>query len=126
MELLNNFYQILNVEKRAGDNLLAHIKIDKSHAIFKGHFPNHPVTPGVCTLQIIKELSEKWAGTSLMLKTARNVKFMAIINPELNDLVQFELQFEAISNEEISVKSTVWMEEIPALKFSGLFQKLSL
>jgi 3-hydroxyacyl-[acyl-carrier-protein] dehydratase len=124
MELLNGFYEILNLDKPEQDKLVALVKIDKHHPIFKGHFPNHPVTPGVCTMQIIKELSENWANTNLMLKTARNVKFMAIINPELNDLVQFELQFENTNEDEISVKTTVLIEENPALKFSGLFQKI--
>src|SRR5690606_18032125 len=124
MELINNFYKILNLDESQSDKLMVLVKIDKLHPIFKGHFPNHPVTPGVCTMQIIKELTEKWAGKNLMLKTARNVKFMAIINPELNDEVQFELQFEPVNNDEISVKSTVLIEENTALKFSGLFQKL--
>jgi|SRR5690606_1434885 len=124
MELLNSFYKVLNFDESETDKLSALIKIDKFHPIFKGHFPNHPVTPGVCTMQIIKELSEKWSGKNLMLKTARNVKFMAIINPELNEDVQFELQFEQMNSDEISVKTNVLIEENPALKFSGVFQIL--
>lgn len=124
MELLNNFYKILNLDESQSDKLTALVKIDKFHSIFKGHFPNHPVTPGVCTMQIIKELCEHWSGKKLMLKTARNVKFMAIINPELNEDVQFEIQFEQNTQEELSVKTTVSIEDNPALKFSGLFQKI--
>lgn len=124
MELLNSFYKIINLDESQSHKLLALVKIDKLHPIFKGHFPNHPVTPGVCTMQIIKELSEKWLGKSLMLKTARNVKFMAIINPELNEDVEFELQLEQVNDNEFSVKSTVLIENNPALKFSGVFQKI--
>lgn len=124
MELINDFYKILNIDESESNKLSALVKIDKFHSIFKGHFPDHPVTPGVCTMQIIKELSEKWSGSDLMLKTARNVKFMAIINPELNEDVQFELQFEELNSEELSVKSTVSIEDNPALKFSGVFQKI--
>lgn len=124
MELFNSFYKIINLDESQSDKLIALVKIDKLHPIFKGHFPNHPVTPGVCTMQIIKELSEKWSDKKLMLKTARNVKFMAIINPELNENVQFEIQFEQFRDEELSVKSTVSIDENPALKFSGVFQKI--
>lgn len=124
MELLNSFYKIINLDESQSDKLLALVKINKFHPIFKGHFPNHPVTPGVCTMQIIKELSEKWAGKNLMLKTARNVKFMAIINPELNEDVHFELQLEKVNENEFSVKTTVSIEDNPALKFSGIFQKI--
>lgn len=124
MQLLDSFYKILELDESQKDKILALIKIEKLHPIFSGHFPNHPVTPGVCTMQIIKELSEKWSGGKLMLKTARNVKFMAIINPEVNDEVKFDLQFEQMNPDEISVKSTVTIEDNPALKFSGLFQKV--
>lgn len=123
MKLLNDFYTIQEFNKTE-TGVSAGIKINKEHSIFEGHFPNQPVTPGVCTMQIIKELSEKWSGEKLMLKTARNVKFMAIINPELNEKVQFEIQFEQIEDDELSVKSTVSIDENPALKFSGSFQKI--
>ena len=93
MKLLNDFYSILNSEN-VENGISVLVKINKAHEIFKGHFPNHPVTPGVCTMQIIKELSENHLGEKLMLKTARNVKFMAIINPEENEDVRFDLSFE--------------------------------
>ena len=120
MKLLNDFYTLLESQETE-NGISVWVKIDKGHAIFKGHFPNHPVTPGVCTIQIIKELSEKHFGKELMLKTARNVKFMAIINPEENDEARFDLSFETVENGEISVKATVMMSENPALKFGGNF-----
>ncbi len=120
MKLLNDFYITLESQKTE-DGISVWVKINKDHSIFKGHFPNHPVTPGVCTIQIIKELSEKHFGKEFMLKTARNVKFMAIINPEENDEARFDLSFEMVENGEISVKATVMMNENPALKFGGNF-----
>ncbi len=123
MKLLNDFYTILDSNPtETGISVL--VKIDKEHSIFEGHFPNHPVTPGVCTMQIIKELSEHHFGKELMLKTARNVKFMAIINPKENDEVKFDLSFEPIGEGEISIKATVLLDENPALKFGGNFKEI--
>lgn len=123
MKLLNDFYSILDF-KSTENGISVLVKIDKEHSIFEGHFPNHPVTPGVCTMQIIKELSEKHFGKELMLKTARNVKFMAIINPEENEEVRFDLSFEPLGKGEISIKATVLMDENPALKFGGNFKEI--
>ena len=121
--LLNDFYKVL--ETQVSENgISVWVKIDKKHSIFEGHFPNHPVTPGVCTMQIIKELSENHLGKNLMLKTARNVKFMAIINPEENDEVRFDLTFDSNDSEEISVRATVSIDENPALKFGGSFKEI--
>lgn len=121
MKLLNSFYKILET-KTTENGISVMVKIDKEHSIFEGHFPNHPVTPGVCTMQIIKELSEEHLGKSLMLKMARNVKFMAIINPQHNEDVRFDLAFEEAENGDLSVKSTVLIDENPALKFGGVYK----
>lgn len=123
MKLLNNFYKIL--ESNSTENgLSVLVKIDKEHSIFEGHFPNHPVTPGVCTMQIIKELSEQHLGKSLMLKMARNVKFMAIINPQQNEDVRFDLAIEQVEDGDYSIKSTVLIDENPALKFGGVYKTI--
>lgn len=123
MKLLNDFYTILDSNStETGISVL--VKIDKEHSIFDGHFPNHPVTPGVCTMQIIKELSENHLEKNLLLKTARNVKFMAIINPEENEEVRFDLSFEPVEEGEISIKAMVLMDENPALKFGGNFKEI--
>lgn len=123
MKLLNDFYSILNSET-SENGISVLVKINKAHEIFKGHFPNHPVTPGVCTLQIIKELSENHLEANLLLKTARNVKFMAIINPEKNEDVRFDLSFENSEPDEISIKATVSIDTNPALKFGGIYKKI--
>jgi 3-hydroxyacyl-[acyl-carrier-protein] dehydratase len=123
MSILKDFYEVENFESTEG-NVSALIRINKEHSVFKGHFPNHPVMPGVCSIQIIKELTEKHLGLELMLKAARNVKFMAIINPEENELVKFDLNVETVEQNEFSVRATVFINETPALKFGGNFTKI--
>src|SRR5690606_32054188 len=117
-------YTINEFQKLADDKALVSITINSGHQIFEGHFPGQPVTPGVCMMQIIKELGEKWSNKKLMLKTAKNVKFMAIINPEKNPKVQVELLFE--KNEQgLVIKSTASIDETIALKFSGIYKELN-
>ncbi len=122
MSLLQNFYSVDDFTTQ-DQKVSASISINKAHPIFRGHFPNHPVTPGVCMMQIIKELAEKWTNCKLVLKKARNVKFMAIINPENNPNIQVELDVEE-EDGLFSVKSTTSFEDTVALKFSGVFQKI--
>ncbi len=122
MSLLQDFYSVDDYAAN-GQTVSASISINRAHPIFTGHFPNQPVTPGVCMMQIIKELAEKWAQSKLVLKKARNIKFMAIINPENNPNIQVQLDVE---EEEglLSIKSTTSFEDTVALKFSGVFQKV--
>lgn len=122
MSLLHDFYSVgaFTVD---GQKVSASIAINGNHPVFNGHFPGNPVTPGVCMMQIIKELAEKWASCPLMLKNARNVKFMAIINPLLNPNIRIELDVEE-EDELLSIRSTTSFEDTLALKFSGVFQKV--
>ncbi|MCQ4141272.1 MULTISPECIES: 3-hydroxyacyl-ACP dehydratase [Chryseobacterium] len=122
--ILTDFYTLQSYEKTESGSFTAQISLNKDHDIFKGHFPGNPVTPGVCMMQIVKELTEEFTGSSLFLKTASNVKFMAIINPfETPDL---KIQLDITENEgDVKVKNTTSFGETIALKMSVNYQKLT-
>lgn len=121
--ILTNFYTLTSYEKAENGSFLAYIHLNKDHDIFKGHFPGNPVTPGVCMMQIIKELTEEFTGSKLFLKTASNIKFMAIINPfETPDL---KLQLDITEDgEDVKVKNVTSFGETIALKLSVSYKKI--
>ncbi len=102
----------------------ATLQLNKDHRVFEGHFPGNPVMPGVCMIQIIKELTEKALEKKLFLSVASNVKFMAIINPEKNGIIQLVLD---ITEEDaiVKVKNTTSFEDTVALKLSATFKIMS-
>ncbi|MBO0591066.1 3-hydroxyacyl-ACP dehydratase [Cellulophaga sp. E16_2] len=96
-KLLSGLYKLDNLtvlETKA----TAHITINKDHIVFKGHFPNNPVMPGVCMMQIIKEITEGIVDKKLFMQSASNIKFMAIINPF--NTPELELQLEITKTDE--------------------------
>ena len=103
------------------ETVTATIKLHKGHAIFKGHFPGNPVMPGVCMIQIIKELTEQAVAKELFLSTSSNIKFMAIINPDKNDTLVLTLNIIETENE-VKVKNTTTFEDTLALKLSATFK----
>ncbi|MEP7278535.1 MAG: 3-hydroxyacyl-ACP dehydratase, partial [Bacteroidota bacterium] len=66
--LAGSFYTIVSPVIEP-ENIRAILKINPDHAIFKGHFPGQPVVPGVCMMQIVKELMETGTGRRLRLQT---------------------------------------------------------
>lgn len=121
--LIKDFYTITEFE-RTGNELNAVIFLNKDHDIFKGHFPGNPVMPGVCMIQIIKELTEKAVKKELFLSVSTNIKFMAIINPEVNPTLKLNIILEE-NDGEVKIKNTLFFDETLALKMNATFKILA-
>ena len=70
------FYQLLRVEPR-GDSYRAEARLDPRHALYGGHFPGHPVTPGVGLLTILREAIGLALGHPVRFAAIRSCKFTA-------------------------------------------------
>ncbi|MDR3187633.1 MAG: beta-hydroxyacyl-ACP dehydratase [Prevotellaceae bacterium] len=64
------------------------IALNKEHFIYRAHFPGNPITPGVCIIQLCKELMELRVKKPLFLNKILNVKFLSVVNPTVYEVVQ--------------------------------------
>nr|WP_317630678.1 3-hydroxyacyl-ACP dehydratase [uncultured Flavobacterium sp.] len=119
--LFPTFYKVTNTQQIDDFKYKFEISLNPNHEIFKGHFPNNPVTPGVCMMQIIKELTQDICEVNLQLIQSNNIKFMALINPEINPDLVLELDITK-SETEVKVKNTTFFGETTALKLSSVYQ----
>jgi len=117
---IKNLYKIISSEKTES-GVFVKIHIDKDNPIFKGHFPENPIMPGVCMLQIIKEITEQAIGRKLRMRQANNVKFLSLINPEVNPNLTLDI---AITEEgdEVKVKNISSFENTVALKMGAIYK----
>jgi len=115
--LLNDFYTCQDVIRNDAD-FSAVIIFNAGHDIFKGHFPGHPVAPGVCMMEIVKELLQQQTGKKLMLHTAGNVKFLQLITPDSQPLLN--LQWKENENG-YSVNATFRSESSFLFKLDGKY-----
>ncbi|MWB93859.1 3-hydroxyacyl-ACP dehydratase [Flavobacterium sp. GA093] len=122
--VLKDFYKILSEEKISDSKYIFTILVNEKHDVFKGHFPGNPVMPGVCMIQIIKEISESIIKSSLLMQTLTNVKFMALINPEMTPELRLELDINTTEDDLIKVKNTTYFNDTVALKLSAVYKKL--
>lgn len=93
--LQNSFYTLKGEPEITPTSVQAAISLNADHAIFAGHFPGQPVVPGVCMLQIVKELLEWAVQQPVQLVSARNIKFLAVLTPEAHEMVRVQLNFES-------------------------------
>ncbi len=117
--LLQNFYTIHTLQQSEG-SLEASIEFNADHDIFKGHFPTIPVVPGVCMMQIVKELLEQTIAHHTQLTKAAHLKFLSVITPGNDTVVQVKLRY---SNTEsgIDVQAEILNTERTFFKFKGSF-----
>ena len=80
--LMNDLYTAV-IEESDSNSLLAIIKFNEQHNIFKGHFPSQPIVPGVCMVEIVKELLQQITSKTYMLGNATQVKFLQLVKPEM-------------------------------------------
>ena len=120
--LKDDFFTIteMNIE---GNSINAILKINENHAIFQGHFPEHPVVPGVCIFQMVKELAELSSIQELQLTKASEIKFLGVIDPNEKKTLQLSLNYEK-ENEGINVSASLLKETSVCFKFKGIFKAL--
>ena len=113
--LLDNFYTILSSESSDSTIWTIQIKLNPGHPVYQGHFPEHPVVPGVCLLQLIKECVEDIRQQKLQVTQVSSCKFLSAINPietphisvALTEEGTLQLQAEGSVKKEAVKKSTV-------------------
>ena len=125
MQLKNNLYKIIRKEG-VGPVVNYAIELIPSCVIYAAHFPGEPITPGVCIVQMGKELVEELLSEQrstpckLMITMVKNVKFLSIISP--NETLQLTYQVKKLVTSEdgtsVETQLIVLSEEKPMAKIS--------
>lgn len=77
----------------------ATVRLIPESPIYKAHFPEYPITPGVTLLQIALELMGK------KLVGAKDIKFVAPVLPGDGTEVRFEWEFKDENTVSVSILS---------------------
>ncbi len=81
------------------------VRLNPSHFIYQAHFPGEPITPGVCIVQIAKELLEDFMGKLLQIDKVKNVKFLSVLTPRQSLDVNYSLGKIVLDEASGSVKA---------------------
>jgi 3-hydroxyacyl-[acyl-carrier-protein] dehydratase len=105
--LRNSFYTIIATDNTDITSFKFSLRFQASHDIFKGHFPGLPVVPGVCMMQIVKELLEMELQRSLHLRGIGNVKFLSVINPIEHPQVDVIIRYKQAEEKDLEVDGSI-------------------
>ena len=115
--LLNDFFIV--DDWQPGDGLArAILRINWGHPIFEGHFPDRPVVPGACLLQIVKELMSMAIDSEVRLIRADQIKFISMIGPDEDETMWMNLTW----NQALQVTAEGTHAGDVCFRFKGSFQ----
>lgn len=114
--LKDTFYKVVSSLEKDVSSFQWSIIINKEHEIFEGHFPGLPIVPGVCMMQIIKELLQDKLRIKLNLKSASNIKFLSLINPTETNQVDVEVKYTSSETGTYIADGIISVNAIPYFK----------
>lgn len=118
MKLKNNLYRIKDsqMDGLTGCYLL---ELNPECVIYQAHFPGEPITPGVCIVQMGKEVLEDALGRELEIENVKNVKFLSIISPsETQEITYLLKKVELLEADGVKAQLVVMSGEDTKAKIS--------
>lgn len=117
--LLNSFFTIANLES-TDNSIRATLRINRTHPIFEGHFPEVPIVPGVCMIEMVKEVIEQHDNLKYRLIAGDNIKFLSVLNPDEHQTVEATIHVE--KNINLSITVTLFAGEVTFLKLKAVLE----
>jgi len=118
--LLNSFFYITSLTSKNG-RTIAEIRVDPLHPIFEGHFPGQPVVPGVCMIEILKEVLQLVDEKKYRLETASVIKFLTMFSPLEFTTATLVISSEETEDQKKNVVASLEFEQHVFLKFKGIY-----
>lgn len=125
MILTNELYTILSHNVTASGHNYT-LQLNPDSFIYQAHFPGEPITPGVCLMQMGKELLEDALQLQLDIKTVKNAKFLSVVSPKETTKLTCTLgKIESLaSGSEVKAQITMAANSEPKAKISIICAKV--
>lgn len=79
------------VQRTGADSAKLEFRFAASQPVFAGHFPGHPILPGVFQLEMARIAAEAVAGSTMVVREIVKAKFRRPIRPEETIRVEVKL-----------------------------------
>ena len=91
------WYSLLDLKEVAPGAVLAHLTVQNTSPWFSGHFPDHPILPGIAQLDMVAAVIARSRQKELFIQHLNRVKFKKIVSP--GEQLEILAQPTAIANQ---------------------------
>lgn len=81
---LDRLFTLIDPPASGVTSAVTRVALDPAHELFSGHFPGHPVVPGVVLVHISLRIVSAMVGASMRIDQARAIKFLAPVDPRVS------------------------------------------
>ena len=116
--MLKDFYTIQSESINASAAEFS-VALNPDCEVYKGHFPGEPVSPGVCSIQMIKECAERVAGYKLSFVEIRQCRFLQLLSPATTPCLNIYLELKPKAEDCISLDAKIQNADVVCVSLSG-------
>lgn len=87
MLLKDKFYKVVEETRVDDQNAVYRCELVADCDVYRGHFPEKPVCPGVCNIEMIKECTMMFTGKKLLIKGIKQCRLTAVAAPQVCPVV---------------------------------------
>lgn len=118
------FYKV--VDKKVVEQLhhSYDVEFNVEHVIFQAHFPDNPIVPGVCSLEIMRQFAQTMLGGEIRIPAVKNIKFVSLMTPAKGKIFTFDMQLLQKAENQYGAKVSISEGETMLVKASVVFDKV--
>ena len=120
--MLLDYYYTIKGQQTTGDTTLFYVSLINNCDIYNGHFPDMPVAPGVCNIQMIKECTERLTGKQLLLEYITQCKLTTLITPQQHPELEIRIQILEKDETQIKIKAVIGQDNSEYLTLRSCFE----
>ncbi len=98
------FYTVVASRQTASLHCIQTVAFNLNHPILKAHFPNNPIVPGVCSLEVFRGFASAMLGAEVRIATVKNMKFVKLMTPAEGKLFDFDIDMKITDEGRYSAK----------------------
>ncbi|MEB2777803.1 hypothetical protein SYJ56_20985 [Algoriphagus sp. D3-2-R+10] len=113
----------ITVISQAETESLMEVKVLGNSPVFEGHFPGHPILPGVIMVEAVRSSLQRLFGREFHLKTALSIKFLAVLNPAENETVHLSIKHTEVEDG-LKVEANLYSGDKVFFKMKGVYSQV--
>lgn len=119
MRLRNVYYRVVSAADYGAEMALFHVELLPGCDVYRGHFPGHPVCPGVCNMWMLQECMEEVVGTKLAIDTIRQCRMTAVASPEICSELDIQMYIQRIGEARWALQAKLYDAERIYMEYKG-------